>query len=681
MNNENLSDETLLQRFNRGLHDIREVFHKTGRLDDSNTKLDEIAKLLCLEVASAYQPSVGIPTLAGMLKRNNRSGGLVHDINAALAKVAGLEIFRNPDGESLLGPSPRLNLVDSETELARKLAQLVVETFNGHLRSPESPKTFELVNEAFGHFVRDNFRNNIEDAQYMTPAEVVDFMCELGLDEVARISRKEGSRKLVVCDPTCGVGSFVAQFYRAWLHSPASRSAKVQLVGQDKVDRMARLAKLNLLLFGGRDAVIARGNSILAGSQLDNYYEACDLILTNPPFGARFHTTEIRADSARLFPCLNDFIQSTETHVDSEILFLDRYFSLLRPGGAALVVLPDAVISSGGLPSLIREFLSKNCSVVSITELPAVTFAQAGTRTKTCVLHFRKQGANARNKVFFACVRSLGFEVASRKGVPYKRHEGENELPQVLHAMRYRLKISEVNEVATHSAKPSCVSFPSSRLLRESWTPNHHSASRYSTLAALDAKTLDGGVELLHLRDVVSLPNEHKRIAKATPQSRCISVLHIGDFGSINVRELMDYSPKYAGQPCRPGDILFSKINPRIPRVFVVPELGFPLSCSTEFEVMRAKNPYTAHEIMLLLLSSHAQMQIQSLTSGTSSSHNRIKTEQLLNVVITVPKGRRKQRAEYADSIETFRKAHQALTQASIDLHKTWRRIDSILTE
>lgn len=673
-----MHDQTLLQQFNCGLHEIREVFHKNGRLDDSNTKLDEVVKLLCLEVAGAYEPSSGVPSLKSLVERKGPSDSLVKDINGALAKAARLDVFRNSDGESLLGANPRLSLADSEGELAGKLARLVVETFNGHLRSPESPKTFELVNEAFGHFVRDNFRNNIEDAQYMTPPEVVDYMCELAVDEV-RPMAGDSRRRIIACDPSCGVGSFLAQFYRIWLHSRTSVTKKITLVGQDKVDRMARLAKLNLLLFGAKDATVTRGNSLLLNSELDEYHERCDIILTNPPFGARFHTSELAFHSLSLFPCLHDFIQTADANIDSELLFIDRYFSLLRPGGAALVVVPDAVISAAGLGGLIREYLQKKCSVVSITELPAVTFAQAGTRTKTCVLHFRKQEAASTNRVFFSCAKSLGFEVSSRKGVPYKKHEGQNELPAILETVRTHRKNGNSNSVAIHSEVPSCVSVPERILTDEPWTPNHHSSSRYTTLATLDERGSKGGVELVRLKDLVTLPNQHKRGIRSAKDTKCISVLHVGDFGSLNIRELMAYSPKYPGQLCSPGDVLFSKINPRIPRALVVPELGFPLTCSTEFEVMQAREPYTAHEVMLLLLTSHAQSQIHSLTSGTSSSHNRIKTEQLLNILLPVPKGKRRQTADYAGFVEGFRHAHTELTKASIGLYQSWERVDCLL--
>jgi type I restriction-modification system DNA methylase subunit len=672
-------ETTLLEQFNAGLLDLRESFHKTGRLDDSNTKLDEISKLLCLEVVSVYHPKSGISSLKSILEQHRNTSGIIKSINSALVKVAKMDVFCDSHGESLLGANPKLSLPESEDEIANKMASLIVETFNGHLRSASDQKSFELVNESFGHFVRDNFRNNIEDAQYMTPPEVVNFICNLALDEITLLSKKNAGEKIVICDPSCGVGSFLAQFYKLYLHSDLLRGKELTLVGQDKVDRMARLAKLNLLLFGYRNSVIERGNSLLQGSVLDKFHGKCDLILTNPPFGARFHTTELSFHSTNFFPCLHNFIQTTNTNLDSELLFIDRYLSLLKPGGSAFVVVPDAIISATGVAKLMRDYLGNNCSVASITELPAVTFAQAGTRTKTCVIHFRKQEPIPDGRVFLSCAKSLGFEVASRKGVPYKRYEGQDDLPLILQSMRSAYKKHRAGQNEIYSKEPSCVSIQLKRLLEEPWTPNHHSATRYGTLGRLNENSLKGGAELLRLRDMVILPNKHIRNSKLLHDTKCISVLHVGDFGFLNVRELMSYAPKYPGQHCKPGDVLFSKINPRIPRALVVPDLGFPLSCSKEFEVMSAREPFSAYEIMVLLLSSQAQSQIQSLTSGTSSSHNRIKTEQLLDILLPIPKERKREKSEYRRLVEDFSRAHASLVQAGIVLHKSLQEINEKL--
>jgi len=665
-------ENELLTQFNQGLLDLRETFHRTGRLDDSNTKLDEISKLLYLELAASYKLKSNIPSLESILNHHKKSDGIIRTINNALEKVTRLDILHNPNGESLLGPNFKLSLPETENEIAHKMASLIVETFNGRIKTSATPQSFELINECFGHFIRDNFRNNVEDAQYMTPIEVVNFICELALNEIVT-SKIISKGKIVVCDPSCGVGSFLAQFYKLWLHTKLAQKAKVVLVGQDKVDRMARLSKLNLLLFGIKNSYINRGNSLLKESMLDKYHESCDLIITNPPFGARFHTANLPIDSERYFPCLHNFIKTTDANIDSELLFIDRYINLLRPGGSAFAIVPDAIISANGTPEIIRNYLQKSCTIVSITELPAVTFAQAGTRTKTCVLHFRKSKPSAAGRVIFSCAKSLGFEVSSRKGVPYKRNEGENELTKISAAMKTKSNHKQNTDTYILLQDPSCVSVPYTKLQEEPWTPSHHSATRYTTLAELDKKHTKGKFKLIRLRDAVTLPIQVKRGIKKSLESKCISVLHVGDFGSLNIKELMEYSPKYPGQPCSPDDILFSKINPRIPRALVVPDLGFPLSCSTEFEVMRAKPPFTSYDIMALLLTSYAQSQIQSLTSGTSSSHNRIKTAQLLDILLPI-----RNEKGYKRYVKEFKESHLALIRASIDLYKSWQEIEQL---
>ena len=98
-----MSNDTLLHKFNEGLLDLREIFHATGRLDDSNSKLDEIAKFLCLEIASAYEPKAGVPALSALVEKHGKNGGLVEELNSALYKASRLDLFLNSDGESLLG--------------------------------------------------------------------------------------------------------------------------------------------------------------------------------------------------------------------------------------------------------------------------------------------------------------------------------------------------------------------------------------------------------------------------------------------------------------------------------------------------------------------------------------------------------------------------------------------------
>ena len=74
--------------------------------------------------------------------------------------------------------------------------------------------------------------------------------------------------------------------------------------------------------------------------------------------------------------------------------------------------------------------------------------------------------------------------------------------------------------------------------------------------------------------------------------------------------------PLTPGLPVEAGEVLLSKINPRIPRVIVAPALGQTMLCSSEFEVMRPKGQWDSYTIAYLLLSPEVQKQVQSLTSG-----------------------------------------------------------------
>lgn len=110
------------------------------------------------------------------------------------------------------------------------------------------------------------------------------------------------------------------------------------------------------------------------------------------------------------------------------------------------------------------------------------------------------------------------------------------------------------------------------------------------------------------------------------------------------------------GIPCKPGDLLFSKINPRIPRLIVVPELGCPLTCSSEFEILNSKIEINNYGIQLLLMLPTVQAQINNLTSGTSSSHNRIKTSDLASVLVPLPKKNTKKYKELLNKSEDYLK-------------------------
>ena len=106
---------------------------------------------------------------------------------------------------------------------------------------------------------------------------------------------------------------------------------------------------------------------------------------------------------------------------------------------------------------------------------------------------------------------------------------------------------------------------------------------------------------------------------------------------TIAFDEVESFVPVSKGRECLPGELIFSKINPRIPRMAIVPERETRLVCSNEFEIMRSKGVIGMYALCFLLKTESVMKQIENLSAGTSSSHSRIKREQLEDILVPIP--------------------------------------------
>ena len=230
---------------------------------------------------------------------------------------------------------------------------------------------------------------------------------------------------------------------------------------------MVRLTAINMAFSGFVEDDVFLGSSLDDRSPISSYRGRVDLILTNPPFGARFGVEDLRRHSATSTPFFAGQF-SPDKRVSSEVLFVDLYLSLLKAGGVCLVVLPDSVISAKGMPAVARQHLTRNAEILGVVDLPSVTFAQAGTRTKTAILAFQRTVApRSSYAVHFAEISDLGFSVSKRKGVPVKRSEGRNQLPLALARLKGETPaeqggLAEDPKIATDTVSPSELS---------AWTP------------------------------------------------------------------------------------------------------------------------------------------------------------------------------------------------------------------
>ena len=623
---------------------LREDFHSYGRIDDSNAKLDEIIKLICTSYSMALS---GIQFSLEYIRQVALSQFGDQDMVAAALRYVcenemQKELFRNIDDTNIFGSNPTLAIQPTENDFAQKLIIEIEKIDFVYLIENRSYSEFDLVNECFGHFVRDNFRNNKEDAQYMTPYEISKAILDIIFNDMERQQyfNEDTLGTFTVMDPTCGVGTLLiessAHFTKYVENNISNKNKREEIIrrfratgilGQDKVDRMVRLSKINALLLGSNASNINVGNSIVGHSSLDQYIGTIDLIFTNPPFGAEYSIQELQLSK---FPILSKAKPTTKI-LSSELLMLDRCISILKPGGYLAIVLPDSVFASKGIYSVYRDSLIREYNILGVIGLPSVTFAQAGTRTNTCVLILRKMAPNAAGKMFMADCKDIGYVVKERAGVPIKIEQGNNEMVSIAKSIINAKSSAKIlNEI------PSVTMIDSTDYVGNNLKPSFYAAVRFKTIRNLKSSVTEG-FKIAKLGDVVEFVTKSRKSYMVSDTVKHISVLHVNADCTIAFDEVETFYPVSKGRECYPEELIFSKINPRIPRMAVIPYRDTDLVCSNEFEIIKSKGIIGMYALCFLLKTENVMNQIENLTSGTSSSHSRIKREQLADILIPIP--------------------------------------------
>lgn len=658
------------------LLNLREYYYSYGRIDDSNAKLDEIVKLIAVSYSLAKKNiKFNLKYIRNIAQEstgnsNNIASGIIN-----LFKIESKsEIFFNDDGTNIFGSTPSLNLQSSDNKLAEKLISEIEKIDFLYLLKNKQYTNFDIINECFGHFVRENFRNNKEDAQYMTPFEISEPMLDIIFNYIKEDKYIDSltAENFTIMDPTCGVGTLLIEASNRYIKyiQDSKLKNKAELIekfinngmfGQDKVERMVRLSKINTLLLGCNISNIKIGNSISGESYIDKYYNKVDLIFTNPPFGAEYLIKDL---DLKNYPIL-DKINNLYTSVPSELLMLDKCIKLLKRGGYLAIVLPDSVFSAKGFNELYREELLKNYSIKTIIELPPVTFAQAGTRTKTCLMLLKKE--NISNYIYMCNCKDIGFIVKEKLGVPVKIATKTNDM----HAIANVIKNCSKTENYILSENPSVTKVNYNELLDSVLNPNFYDAKRYKVIE--DLKNMNKDYTIKKLSEIVNFDTTNRKSYMVSENVKHISVLHINPNCTINFNEVYNFNPISKGRMCKQGDILFSKINPRIPRMTVIPKQDKTLVCSNEFEIMTLKedSKIDAYTLCFLLKTKDVQTQIDNLTSGTSSSHNRIKREQLSNILVPIPKTKKE--------LDRYKTTNSILEKAVENIYISERNINNQL--
>ena len=256
--------------------------------------------------------------------------------------------------------------------------------------------------------------------QFFTPEPVIDFCVEM--------MQPKPNEKII--DPACGSGGFImsALKYLQKNYSELDTNSIVSenIFGADINKSIARIAKMKLLLEANGKTNVLCTNTL---EDLDSLKlslsnsKGFDLVLANPPFGAKITNTSTlsKFDLGHKWTNHNKEYHKTKIvypNQNAEILFIERCLQLLNEGGRMAIVLPNGNFENPSLEYL-RYYIKLKSKILAIVNLPQETFIPFGTGVKTSLLFLQKDTPNLVREypIFFGRVTKLGYQ-GNKNGTP-----------------------------------------------------------------------------------------------------------------------------------------------------------------------------------------------------------------------------------------------------------------------
>lgn len=255
----------------------------------------------------------------------------------------------------------------------------------------------EFKSRVFERFLKQSISQK-NWGQYFTPRNVVKAIVEMS--GIAQLPDDA-----VVADPASGVGGFLLEplVHKRKFDLRTGSGPSLKYRGWDRDPKTVILAKANMLIHLSEvlenepqtaptwlapilnESFHSVHTSILGALSLMPINEY-DLVMTNPPYvvsGTSTQRQAIARDEA-----LSSYYSIGGTGVEN--LFLQLIMKGLKPGGRALVVVPDGLLLRHTEEALRRQLLN-SCILEAIISLPENTFYS--TPKKTYILAFRKKRA------------------------------------------------------------------------------------------------------------------------------------------------------------------------------------------------------------------------------------------------------------------------------------------------
>ena len=278
-----------------------------------------------------------------------------------------------------------------------------------------------------------------KNGQFRTPRHIINLLVEM-------VEPKYGDK---IADPACGTGGFLLGAYQYILttfdrenkHSIQDENGFIRsttsalltedrkqvidssLTGYDIDVTMVRLGLMNLMMHGIDDPNIDYTDTLSKSFQkYEGEQNSYSVILANPPFTGNLNKGEID-DTLTL--------DTTKT----ELLFIDRIYSMLRGGGTAGIIIPQGVLFGSAKASIdARKIMIEKSQLKAVVTMPSGVFKPyAGVAT--AILIFTKGGET--DNVFFYDMQSDGYSLDDKRA----KLEGYGDLQDIIAQYKNRASI------------------------------------------------------------------------------------------------------------------------------------------------------------------------------------------------------------------------------------------------
>lgn len=396
------------------------------------------------------------------------------------------------------------------------------------------------------------------DGQHQTPANIARLVAALAQPQ-------QGER---VYDPCFGSGNFLIaawqQAERTW--QQARRPGPLLEVAGIEINEGVFLIGLTRMLLAGIDhPQLELGNSLERGQPNSPSREGFDLVLANPPIGAK-----VSRDSGW---GLQHFAFLT---ADSVGLFIQHALAQLKPQGRAVIAVSEGFLFRGGVERELRRLLLEHGQVEAVVGLPAGSFAPYTSVKGALLLLRRKGGADRVRMVDAAPLFDARSDGKGQRKAPVIRSEVAHQLALDLMRPELRRPVKGVEDATPDRGLISRLLWevPVSELASADWdlTPRRRERGGLLDVLAGLQEALGQQASIALLKDVAQvtagraiksadLLEEPPGLSEPGP---AVPYLRIKDLQQGKVARATSWlRPELAGVEQRwavmPGDVLLSK--------------------------------------------------------------------------------------------------------------------------